>query len=163
MEWNITTILAIYGAILSTIGVAWNIRNGLIDRARIRVSFQARVLAKLVPAGGQEGSLVVSGGEEGYVFEVVNMGRRPITISGLGFGLKDGKHLTVPLMLPGTKQFPVDITEGKAESFFIKGQGLAEYRDLIKFAWVRDATGRLYKVSGREVRKHLIESSNEAT
>lgn len=100
--WLITLLIALYGALLSTIGILWQIRVWW-QRTRGRV----KVLVK-------DGWLTVSPvrGSTGpwMVFEAVNDGEKPVTLSTLSVTVK-GTKKAVLVLCP---ELPRTLKEGEA-------------------------------------------------
>jgi hypothetical protein len=101
MSLTATTVLAIYGAGLSTAAFAWNVLREVRDRGRLKVHC---FVGKLVESGKPLDDTSY------LIWNVTNVGRRPIMVTHVG-GLektKDGvghfwiKNTTLPKMLqPG--------------------------------------------------------------
>ncbi len=69
----LTLIISGYGALLSTVVLAWNVINARKDRGSIKfVGFRAQTI--------QEGRPV----KEAIYFEFVNSGKRPVLLTGIG-------------------------------------------------------------------------------
>jgi hypothetical protein len=87
IDWNSTTMLAAYGAVVATVTFGWNLVRDLRDRGELKVSASVRRLVRS-PAGGYAiaPDLSVEGAsEELYiVLTVANTGRRPMRWEGWG-------------------------------------------------------------------------------
>ena len=136
---NSTLIIAIYGALVSTIAVGWSIYNSLQDKPKIRVS------AKF-------GFMQSSKGLEEDIFlfiKIINKGKRSIHLSS--FGLRSEKGDLIPSRITA---LPFELKGGTSHSEFFKMDELEKLEDKqFYFAWYRDETGRLYK--SKSIRKKL--------
>ena len=132
---NLTDYIALYGAILSTIAIGWNIYNNLQDRPKIKVT-------------GKFGFMDSSKGVEGPFFfvEVVNKGRRSVYLSS--FGLRSGEEDLIPNRITGV---PCELKSGTSHNEFFKIDELKDRN--FDFAWYRDETGKLYQ--SKSIKKKL--------
>jgi len=124
---SLTTYIAVYGAILSTIAIGWNIYNNLQDRPKVKVT-------------GKFGFFGSSKGAEGPFFFVkaVNKGRRSVHLSSVG--LRSGEEDLINIQ---TISLPHELKEGKSHSEWFKIEELQDRE--FDFAWYRDETGKWYK------------------
>jgi len=130
---SLTSYIAVYGAILSTIAIGWNIYNNLQDRPKVKVT-------------GKFGFMTSSKGAEGHFFFVkaVNKGRRSVHLSSVGLRSGDEDIMIVHRMTG----LPHELKEGKSHSEWFTLNELRKLKDenkLPDFAWYRDETGKLYK------------------
>jgi hypothetical protein len=125
------TVLGIYGAVLSSILAATKIVEFCRDRARVKVQFEANVLANLEGYPG-EYSLIT----------VVNLGRRPETISVIGLEYADGSTHYPPLRFC-SPALPVTLEESKNVAGFIPRE--AVQFDKLRWAFAKISGGRIYK------------------
>lgn len=72
-----TTIIAIYGAIVSTIVFFWNIRKDLRDRGRLSISVEMEIHFEPVETGFQKQPKTI-------ILKVLNNGRRACTLQAVG-------------------------------------------------------------------------------
>lgn len=132
-DW-LTPAIAVYGAVVATCALAWNIYIGLRDRSAVRVEVRRGLLPTVDPD-----RLMI-------LLEAVNRGRRPVTLTAVGLRLSDGGNFFL------TKaRLPVELTEGQSHTEWITEEKLREYpieadhKGSPLFGWYKDATGRLYK------------------
>jgi hypothetical protein len=132
---DITIMIAIYGAILSTIAIVWNIYNNLQDRPKIEIT-------------ARFGFFGSSTGAEGPFFfvDAINHGKRSIYLSSVG--LRGGKEDLVSLKSVG---LPCELKAGQSHSEWFEIEKLRNRR--FDFAWYKDATGKTYK--SRSISKKL--------
>jgi hypothetical protein len=89
---TLTSLLAAYGAILASFTFGWTLYRDLRDRRMVKFQVEIRKLGiredgamfSIAPSSGIEGA------SEGYflVFSMVNVGRRPVRIKGIGGNYK---------------------------------------------------------------------------
>lgn len=151
---TITLILAIYGAVLSTIlGVFKIVQYLLESRPRLKVTVKVGVRQN---AGGLNVELAVNPGyklnELGdtpthFVVEIANIGKRPVTVSKAGLRLSGHKSLN---FINTQDKLPKKLEEG--ESHTIR-RGLDELKNDLrtkipnhkpKHVFVIDQTGKEY-------------------
>jgi hypothetical protein len=129
IEWiknNMTLVIAIYGAILSTIGIIWNIYNSNRDKAKVKVNARFGLLTHKVTEGP-------------FLFiEAINHGRRGVTLSSVGIRLFSGENIALM-----QANLPKELSEGKSHNEWIEIDKLRNEK--CKFVWYKDQTGRLYK------------------
>ena len=95
----ITTVIAVYGAVLSTIAI---VRQLVSDRIKIKVSVSRNM--KTVGDPQYQGMTLT-------ILRVTNVGRRPVTITTFGaIGLYPNKSFVA---FDSQPQLPCEITEGK--------------------------------------------------
>jgi hypothetical protein len=153
--FSLTTFLAVWGAILSSIVFGWTLYRDLRDRAKIMLTAEVRRLAQredgkyftIAPdqeIAGQSEALFV-------VISVVNVGRRRMCWKGAGGYYKhpvNGKNAFVltPRYLPKVleeQEAHDELTE--LDSEFIRGN--------IKQLYVWDVAGRQWSVSRRDLKR----------
>jgi hypothetical protein len=153
---TLTGLLALYGAVLSSIGLGWNLYRDLHDRARLKLTAQLRRIVPSALGGGQIYSVSPDLPIEGrsdilYVFmTVTNVGRRPVRWNGWGGEyskpVNGGKSfVVVPVGLPKM------LNEGESHSEFtdeVHGK-----IDNIRRLKVWDASGKSWYVPWRMFRK----------
>jgi len=140
MTW--TELIASYGAILSTLGIGWNLHRDLRDRGILRVDASFG-LKMAVPSGETEQCLFVS---------ITNVGRRPIMASIVGgawkLARKEGDHFTfIPNDLPKLLKPGESHTETYEQRVWCN-----ILTPDLKAIWVRDAVGKLWRVSKKNIR-----------
>ncbi|MBU2616762.1 MAG: hypothetical protein KKB79_02140 [Nanoarchaeota archaeon] len=128
MNQNPTLAIALYGAILSTIAIGWNIYNNLQDKPKIKVTTSFGFTAQ-----GPETS------DNMLFVTAINTGRRSIYLSS--FGLRSGENNVLPVnRITG---LPKELKGGEShtEWFEVKKLRGREYN----YAWYKDQTGKTYK------------------
>lgn len=125
-----TTVIAIYGAILSSTAIVWNIMR---DKRSIKVSASAGFI------GHQDGSESTSI----YSFQAVNTGKRPITLTSVGIEIENG----ISSQFIDDTNLPKKLNEGDKVSFYRESselkKELANHKP--KYLWFNDTTGKIYK------------------
>jgi len=137
MSVNFTTVLAVYGAVLSTVAIVMNVAKYIKDRAHVVVEAGEHVLMSSKVATHKLG------------IKVINKGRRPITIEGCGFKLDadSGENLLSVL----DPNLPKPLGEGESLTTYADPSQV-QARNVL-FAWARDAGGRVYKSKRRPFRR----------
>jgi hypothetical protein len=140
---NVTTILAVYGAIVSTIIAAIQVANHLKDRVAIKLRLQEHVPAVALqscPAGMNHPGMKVT------VIRAANVGRRPVTIEGFAASLLFPHQMTDWLINSGDAMPPLpwQVTEGQFVSAFVDEatEDLRAVGDW--YAW--DGAGRQFRL-----------------
>lgn len=132
---NTTDYIALYGAILSSIAIGWNIYNNLQDRPKIKIEAKFGIMSS---SKGVEGPF--------FFVKAINKGRRSVHLSS--FGLRSGNEDLVPNRITG---IPCELSGGKSHDEFFKVDELKNRE--FDFAWYRDETGKLYK--SKSIKKKL--------
>ncbi len=132
---NLTDYVALYGAILSTIAIGWNIYNNLQDKPKVKVTAKFGFTSSEI---GTSGHLLI--------VTAVNKGKRSIYLSSMG--LRTGKEDLLNLKTSG---LPCELKGGCSHNEWFKVNELKNRQ--FDFAWYRDATGKLYK--SKSIRKKI--------
>jgi hypothetical protein len=140
--FDLTTFLAIWGAFLSTIAIGWNLFRDLSDKGKIRVTcFVGNIF------GGVE-----SPDTDYLVFNVTNVGKRPIMITQVG-GAHSTKHFMItPRGLPKMLQPGEYVTEYTPELTILEKD--------IRFLGAWDSFGRIWKIDRKNLRQ-LMKTKRE--
>jgi hypothetical protein len=133
-----TVILAIYGAILSTLTATVQVINHLRDRARVRLTMRKNMRS---PNMGRryDGMAMV-------IITATNVGRRPVTVTGFAMRplTKKGEK-AVDFYLPDVRPpTPCEITEGKYVAAFVNQENVEFDAIDCWYAW--DSAGREYRL-----------------
>jgi hypothetical protein len=127
------TAAAWYGAIVSTLGFSLALYVALRDRARVRIFFQANMLAygsEVDPSAPDRKHVVIT---------VANMGRRTVTVSAVWLtpaGKGDEILLTDSVRSK-------EIAEGQSEAYVTTQDGLNIAN--LRSVGVRDQVGRVWR------------------
>ena len=129
--------VAWYGAIVSTIAIIFNILSYLRDRSKVKVKISQGLLGY---SHHTENNLQI-------FIEAINIGRRLVTLTGVGFSLKNRKNLYI--LEPKSIRFPCELQEGKSVQVWTDKKTLLrdvrKEKTSIQHAWYKDATGKFYK------------------
>lgn len=136
MEANLTAFLAVWGAILSSIGMGWNLYRDLSDRGRLRVTCY---IGNIVSAVGP------SDPKDYLCWSVVNVGRRPIMVQHIG-GITSEKHFLVNSHTPLPKML------APGESLTEHTEDLLVLGNTLKHLTALDTTGKHHKAPRSQVR-----------
>lgn len=144
------TSVAWYGAIVATASVIATGYNVLRDRAKLRIDIKPNM--KVYP------STTPYGDTTNVVVSVVNVGRRPITISSVWFERdKASKSL---LLSDSLHRGSIELAEGKG-SDYLCNQAQPEMKD-IRYACVLDSKGRTHrKRVSKKIRNAISRSEGE--
>jgi len=132
---DITLIIAIWGAVLSTAAIVWNIIRDTGDKGKLDVVFYIGNIF-----GGVEPS-----DKDFIFFKVTNVGRKPITVTQVGGGLKV-KHFFMPSPNIPKLLNPTEYITAQGEDFSI-------FDNDLKFLGAWDSTGKIWKVN-KKVQQH---------
>lgn len=146
---NIAMWIAIYGAILSSVTLTWNIISYLTDKPKIVPEYSTG----LIPMLGEKNQ---------YIFSITfsNPTKHRVVINSAGILFKN--HMILHLV-GGKQVLPIELPK-----VLLQGDSYAIHKDIddIKkaidkqgkpaYVWVRDATGKTYKGSV----KYMIENVN---
>ncbi len=134
----ITAIIAVYGAVLSTIAIVWQIMG---DRVKVRLTVRRNM--EIVGDPHYHGMILT-------LFTVTNLGRRPVTITTFG-AIRLYPHTNF-VVIDSQPQLPCEITEGK----YITSKWNQADIDFSTIdywaAW--DSHGRMYKLQEAPWLKH---------
>ena len=130
---EITTYIAIYGAILSTIAIVWNIIKDINNRVKVKVT------ASVGFATWRDGRPT----KETYSFEAVNVGKRVVTLNASGIRIENNQEM----QFIENCDLPKKLNEGDKVYFF---RYMDEFYPEIKdhkpeYLWFRDTKGKYYK------------------
>jgi hypothetical protein len=132
------SILALYGAVLSTITAVVQILNHFRDR--VKVALTVRRDMKSLGMGQQFANMTM------VIITATNVGRRPVTITGFAASLLFGKHKDSDWYLPDVRPpLPYEITEGKYVAAFLN-QANVDF-DAIDHWYAWDSTGREFHLN----------------
>jgi len=136
---NITTYIAIYGALLSSIGIIWNIYRDFRDRGK----------AKFFAFIGNSMNPDTDGYERYLIYHITNAGRRPLVITKIGGIRKRGDNF---LFRP--RSLPMTLKEGDCHMEYTHDLSVLDKN--LKYLSVYDSLDKCYKFKGRKLKK-LIE------
>lgn len=130
---KLTPYFAVYGAILSTIIFLWDIFKYYRDKPKLRVQANHRLLIAMHKSEPRIG------------IDMINVGKRPITIVASGFRLDTESHENMATVLD--PQLPKELHEGQSHTTFVLPKEIDTSKVLC--AWARDPTGREYRSKKR--------------
>jgi hypothetical protein len=126
------SMVALYAAIVATIVACVQIANFFRDRAKVKVRFQ------------RDMEFIGDPMRQGIVFtllEVVNAGRRPVTITNVTMTYLGGGAIATDVM----PRPPFELTEGKQAHAFLD-ERLLRFEEIRAFQ-AHDAVGRTYRAA----------------
>ena len=146
---------------MSTIALVWNFMRDLRDNPRVKIEISLKRVAHdghgRPYAVGLE--LEVEGASEQVFvhFNIVNVGRRKVTLTGMGGDYYKGKkHFVIPT--PYMLRLPLTLEEGQ-EAFEIN-PNLDLLGDNTKSLFFWNTTGKYWRVSWWNLRKVRKEAKN---
>jgi hypothetical protein len=128
-----TLYLAIYGVLLSTLVFLWDILKYYKDKPNLRVETNLRMLVGPLASEMKIG------------IDMINEGKRPITIVASGFKLDTESQKNVATGYD--INLPTEIDEGQRHTSFVNPDTVDTNN--ILYAWARDAAGREYQSKKR--------------
>lgn len=139
LEWiknNPTLIIAIYGAILSTITIVWSIYTSLQDKPKIKISGDFGYITSTERLNGPL-----------LLIKAINKGKRSVNLSSVGIRLE--RNLDFINLKPFG--LPLQLKEGKSHTEWFNLEELKDKKCL--FVWYKDETGKLYQ--SKNIKKRL--------
>jgi hypothetical protein len=136
---SVTGILALYGAVLSTLTAAIQLSNHFRDRAKVVLKIRKNM--RFTGGGHAYSGMIV------VIVTATNVGRRPVTISGFAAALlfRNGREETDWVLFDVRPPLPFEITEGKEVSAFVN-QEKVDFGSISHwYAW--DSAGRHYRLT----------------
>ncbi len=139
---TLTDSLAVWGAVVGTVSLLWNLRRDKKDAARVSV----RVFWGITGFAGTEAHLSVL---------ATNTGRRQIVLTNWGITKLDTEGSEVSFeAVPASGEFPRKLDEGE-QALFRGADDVEEASKDLRRAWVQDSTGKMWYASGHEMRRLL--------
>ena len=153
--FTLTSLLATYGAILSSITLGWTLYRDLRDRRRVRFNVEIRKLG--VRSDGAMFSIAPSSNIEGtteevfFVFSMVNVGRRPVRLKTIFTQYKKPVEGKAGLVF-SARDLPKTLDEHEAHDEYCEfdKRFLSEN---VKAISVSDVAGKEWKLSRRQLKK----------
>ena len=138
---TIVTILAIWGAVLSSFTVVWNLLRYHMQRGRLRISCY---IGQFI---GEKGSGVDS--KINYlIYQVTNMGKEPVVLAKIGGTYKDKTGFLV--MPPLRQALPLTLKPG--EYAMIECSDLHTLGKYLKCLIAIDSLGRQWKAPKKQIK-----------
>jgi hypothetical protein len=131
---SITTILAIWGALVSSFVLGWSIFRDLSDKGKINVSCFI----------GNEIGGIRDSNKTILVYTITNVGRRPIYVKIVG-GAFTKKHFLIT-----TQNIPKMLNPG--EYVVESTEDLSMFDKDLKYLWVIDSLDNYWKVSKKNLK-----------
>jgi hypothetical protein len=168
---NLTTFLALWGAILSSITFGWNLFRDLRDRANVKVDAMLRYITTdavgktvaVSPRVAADHQLEGAHPDRLFVlFLITNVGRRPVTIRDLA-GKRDPRRSATGksgfIIYPDN--LPKSLSEGESVQELSELDCLS---DDVTVIYASDSTGHHWKVPKRTLRdlKRELKALREA-
>ena len=126
-----TDVIATYAGALSSLTAIWQVYVGYRDKPKLKIK---ALYGRTHP--GDVGPNVPM--EEFIDVNVINCGRRPISVVSAGLTRSDGKEIIVE-----SAKFPLQLAEGMSGDFVINMKLIHPLQSVR--TWVRDANGKLHQ------------------
>lgn len=140
----LTTFLAVWGALLSTVALTWHVIRDFRDKGALKLD---AMIGKMYPDHTDRDYLVIN---------ITNVGRRPVLVKGLG-AMKNKKAPTPRGLLLAPRGLPKMLKEGKYHLEFTHDfRFLADEIEKI-YGW--DSTGREWRLPSKELKKLKAEAT----
>jgi hypothetical protein len=161
---SLTTILAAYAAILSTVAVGWQVYRELSDRARVKISVSLMRLA--TGADGRQIAVAPHSPIEDanaamhVVVKIRNVGRRPVMLQGWGGEFKipeNGKDKFVVI----SQGLPRTLKGHESHQEFTPDLSVVSPNIKALYAW--DSSGKNWYVSNKELREAMEQAGQHVS
>jgi hypothetical protein len=131
---KLTFYIAVYGAGLATLVFLWDIVKYNRDKTKLRVEANLHALV------GPKSEIKIG-------IDMINDGRRPLTIVASGFKLDtDAPNVATAYDI----NLPIELNEGQKHTSFVNPNSVDITK--VRYAWARDATGREYHSKKRPLK-----------
>ncbi len=136
-----TTFLAIWGAVVSTIAILWNIRRDLVDRGKVRV---VCYLGHLRGGDGPPDPRTY------LIYNVTNVGRRSVVVTHIGGAIRKDEHFMI------NTRGPMPRTLQPGEYMLENSPDLSMLDETPEALWAIDSLNNYWKVP-RKMLRQLID------
>jgi hypothetical protein len=143
---GLTLFLAVWGAVVSSVAVGWNIFTALRDKGRLKVEVS---ITRIVGDKKRTPHLSIT---------ITNVGRRPVYVTNVGGRLKKGTDAKFPNFWFKTTGIPKMLKE--AEYHMEVHPFVKEQHCKIDDFYVYTSASDCFKLS-RKVRKHLLKDISD--
>lgn len=141
---SLTSLIALYGAILSSVLLGWNIYRDLTDRGKLRVHcYIGNIIISCTPPDDTEYLMYI----------VTNVGRKPILVTHIGGKKRNKKDFFIT-----SNNFPKMLNPGEYLTEYTPDLSLLN-ENLVSL-WAIDSLGKAHKVN-KSVVKKLIKERKE--
>jgi hypothetical protein len=131
-DLSIRDIAIIYGAVLSTAALIWNVIRDLNDRPKLKVE---AMIGYMVPSVDKKQSIFLT---------VSNIGKRPVMVKGWYGELKGTNFMVVTTLLPKMLEESHYLTE--------KLDDLTVFENGLKNLYITDSTDKKWKISSKNIK-----------
>ena len=132
-----TAVLAIYGAVLSSFTLGWNLYRDYIQRGRLRV---------VCYVGHIVGDAAISSDKNWLMWRVTNIGKEPVVLTHVG-----GSFGKTHFMINTREPLPVTLKPGEYYSTQTDDFSILEGR--LEYLSALDSLGRTFKASKKSTRE----------
>jgi hypothetical protein len=146
---SLTAVLAVYGALLSSLVFGWNLYRDLTNRGKLKVSCW---IGQRIIEGGPEDS------KDYLVYTVTNVGRQPILVTHVGGTTKPSGSMRHNAFMVATREIPRMLHPGEYVLAYASDLSILD-ENLISL-WALDSLEKHHKVK-RAVTKQLVTKAQE--
>jgi hypothetical protein len=132
-----TAILAIYGAVLSSFTLGWNLYRDYIQRGRLRVTCYV---------GNIVGNPAIPAKKKWLVWRVTNVGKEPVVLTHIGGNSGNTSFIVDTLM-------PLPVTLKSGEYFSSQTDDFSVLKADLKYLSAYDSIGRIFKAPRKATRQ----------
>lgn len=157
---HLTTFLAVWGAILSSVMLGWTLYRDLRDRAKIKLTAKLRIIGRRAADGAfyaadPKMNIEGAGDQLFIVISVINIGRRRFRWKGAGGVYERAVNGNKNLLL--SARFLPKILEEQEAHDEVMDLNAEIARGNIKKLYIWDGAGREWKVSRKDMKQLLAD------
>lgn len=148
LEISLTSWIALYGAILATATLVWNILRELKDKPKLKIKYHTGLITGM-------------GSDMPPVFSInlANSGKRKIIISSIGMYINKNKVMHfLPHNMVLDSTLPIEISPHDSKDLYLNithiDKAIKEH-GIPKYIWARDKLGKEYHGSTRYISGHV--------
>jgi len=135
---DVTKFLAIWGAIVSSIAITWNVLRDIRDKGRLKID---AMIGKMVPDHTDRDYLVIT---------ITNIGCRPVLVKGWG-GMKKKSTKGARGLFIVPRDLPRMLKEGEYHIEFT--EDLSILSPELEKIYVWDSTGKEWRVTRKNLKR----------
>jgi hypothetical protein len=161
--FTLTTFLAVWGAILSSVTFGWNLLRDLRDRANVKVSVAVRkIITRMdgVSVAVDPNLLGDDGSPLHVVISAVNVGRRPVRWQGVGGRYRRAVNGKKGFVI-NARFLPKTLAEAEAHDEYTDFDGPFK-QDNVRLIKIWDSFGKDWSLSWWQMRKLRKEAKRYA-
>lgn len=134
---TLTTVLAIYAAVLSSLTLGWNLYREYIHHGRLRV---------ICFVGNIVGDAVISSNKQWLIWRVTNIGKEPVVLTHVG-----GSFGQTAFIIDSREPLPITLEPG--QYFSSQTDDFSALDERLKYLAAYDSLGRIFKAPKKMTRE----------